>query len=125
MRKAALAVAALSLVATAPMAAQSGFTFGVNGGVTLPIDRAAGEQHGFGEAGLSRSGRTDQRNGSGAGDKIMHVQLSFVPGLGRVRVAAKRLTRRGMGRVCLSEPLGKGNGRGGASVGRFTRSKRK
>lgn len=40
MRKAALAVAALTLVATAPMAAQSGFVFGVNGGVTLPMGDA-------------------------------------------------------------------------------------
>lgn len=40
MRKAALAVAALSLVATAPLAAQSGFVFGVNGGLTMPMGDA-------------------------------------------------------------------------------------
>lgn len=40
MRKAAFAVAALSLVATAPVAAQSGFAFGVNGGATLPMGDA-------------------------------------------------------------------------------------
>lgn len=40
MRKAALAVAALTLAATAPAAAQSGFVFGVNGGMTLPMGDA-------------------------------------------------------------------------------------
>ncbi len=40
MRKAVLAVAALTLAATAPAEAQSGFVFGVNGGATLPMGNA-------------------------------------------------------------------------------------
>ncbi len=40
MRNAALAVAALTLAAAAPAAAQSGFTVGLNGGVAVPVGDA-------------------------------------------------------------------------------------
>lgn len=49
MRKAILAVAAISLVATAPVAAQGGFKVGFQGGVTMPMgDLGDAVKTGFG-----------------------------------------------------------------------------